>query len=67
MIVSTASTASFVAAPKVELQPAPEQLPKVDLHHVAYFRDETQYDDLYKALMQKISNMQKQIAVLSNR
>ena len=68
MIGTTAGTTSFVGSPTIELQPAPEQAAaRVDLHHVAYYRDETSYDDLLRALMQKVSVMQKQLAILTDR
>ena len=68
MIGTTAGTATFVGSPTVELQPAVnEHMPKVDLYHVAYFRDESSYEDLLKALMQKVSMLQKHLAVISDR
>jgi hypothetical protein len=67
MIGTTATTTTFVFTPTVELQPASNPLPKVDLYHVAYYRDETNYDDLLKALLQRTSVMQKHLASLSGR
>lgn len=67
MLGTTASTATFVGSPTVDLQPAADPLPKVDLHHVAYFRDDTSYEDLLKTLLQKVSMMQKNLAMLSDR
>lgn len=69
MITGTASTTSFVSAPSptVELQSAPSLHAKVDLCHVAYRRDNTPYEDLLRALLQKTSTMQKELAALQNR
>lgn len=67
MLGTTASTATFVGSPTVDLQPALDPTPKVDLHHVAYFRDDSSYEDLLKALLQKVSVMQKHLATLSDR
>lgn len=67
MIGTTAGSATFVSTPKVELEPPKDLLPKVDLYHVAYFRDNTDYDTLMKALLQKVSGMQKHLAVLCDR
>jgi hypothetical protein len=51
----------------VELQPAPLRHAKVDLCHVAYRRDNTPYEDLLRALLQKTSTLQKELAALQNR
>ena len=70
MIGTTASTTTFViSSPQVELQPASDfiEKPQVDLYHVAYYRDDTSYDDLLKALLQKVSVMQKHLAVIGGR
>lgn len=67
MIIGTASTTSFVSTPAVELQPAPLRHAKVDLCHVAYRRDNTPYEDLLRALLQKTSTLQKELAALQNR
>ena len=67
MIIGTASTTTaFVSVPPVELEPAPARR-KVDLCHVAYYRDNTPYEDLLRALLQKTSSMQKELAALQNR
>lgn len=67
MIATTAGTTSFVSVPNVELPAAPEALPKVDLYHVAYYRDNTEYDLVLRALRQKVSEVQKHLAVLNCR
>lgn len=68
MIGTTAGTTSFVGSPRIELEPPPEQTtPRVDLYHVAYHRDESSYEDLLRALMQKVSVMQKQLATMTDR
>ena len=69
MIIGTSASASstFVNPPVVDLPPVPSALPKVDLRHVAYYRDNTEYEVLLKALMQKVSTMQKNLATLSSR
>lgn len=70
MIGTTASpTTSFVSTPNttVELQPASDPRPKVDLYHVAYYRDDTSYEELLKALLQKTSGLQKHLAAIGDR
>ncbi len=67
MIGTTAGTTSFVGSPTVELQPAPEIVEKVDLKKVAYYRDESSYEDLLKALLQRVSVLQKQLAAKTDR
>ena len=67
MIGTTASTTAFVSTPTVHLLPAAEQMPQVNLFHVAYFRDNTSYEDLLRALLQKVSVMQKHLAAETNR
>jgi hypothetical protein len=67
MIASTATPTSFVISPTVEIQPAANPLPQVDLNHVAYYRDETSYEDLLRALQQKVSVLQKQLATIIDR
>lgn len=61
------STVTFVGSPRVEIQPAEDVRPKVDLYHVAYFRDDSGYDDLLRTLLQKVSQMQKQLATMTDR
>lgn len=67
MIGTSVGTTTFIGSPIVDLKAAPEPLPKVDLYHVAYFRDDSNYDDLLRALLQKVSVMQKQLATITDR
>jgi hypothetical protein len=47
--------APFIAPPVVDLQ---EPSTTVDLYRVAYHRDNTGYDDLLAALLNKVASMQ---------
>lgn len=67
MIGTTASTVTFVGSPQVELEPAKECRQQVNLYHVAYYRDDSSYEDLLRSLMQKVSSMQKQLAVMTQK
>ena len=65
IIGTTTGTTNFVSVPKVELPAAPAALPKVDLYHVAYYRDNTQYDLVLKGLLEKVSELQKHLASIN--
>lgn len=68
MIGTTVTPTIVVTPPTVEVEiPAIDLRPEVDLHHVAYFRDNTSYDDLLRALRQRVSVLQKRLAVLCDR
>jgi hypothetical protein len=69
MIGTAVTPTTIVISPPAmaEFQAAPDRLPKVNLHHVAYYRDDTGYDDLLRALQQRVSVMQKHLAVLTDR
>ena len=66
MIGTTIGTASYVGSPTVEL-PAAEIIEKVNLQRVAYQRDNSSYEDLLKALLQRVSVLQKQLAAKTDR
>ncbi len=67
MMIGTSASTTFISAPRIELEPPADIAPKVDLYHVAYHRDNTSYDDLLKALLQKTSSLQKQLAAMADR
>jgi hypothetical protein len=49
------ATAPFIAPPVVDLQ---EPSTTVDLYRVAYYRDNTGYDELLAALLTKVASIQ---------
>lgn len=57
--VQTTAT-PYVAPPVVEL----EEVPTVDLYHVAYRRDNTKYEDLLAALLKKVASIQANLKKL---
>ncbi len=67
MIGTTVSPTTFVSSPTVDLQPAIDLRRKVDLYHVAYYRDDTSYEELLRALLQKVSVLQKNLATITDR
>ena len=67
MIGTTVSPTTISVSPTVDLPAAPSLLPSIDLHHVAYRRDDTSYEDLLRALLQNVSVMQKRLAALQGK
>ncbi|MBY0547294.1 MAG: hypothetical protein K2W95_08375 [Candidatus Obscuribacterales bacterium] len=56
----TANTAQYVIAPPVVDQLQQKSTP-IDLYKVAYFRDNSDYDELLTTLLSKVASMQSQL------
>ena len=57
-------TANATTAPYVIAPPVVDKLQKsapIDLYKVAYFRDNSDYDELLTALLSKVASMQSQL------
>lgn len=64
---SSVNSFVFPRQPVLEIEAAPNMTPMVDLRHAAYYRDNTGYEVLRRALLQKVSELQKELAAMSDK